>query len=125
MANPQRIYGADVISRIAYTQRETKGVEKLQEVLIAALNQLIMELCQAASVEREEILAMTIAANTVILHTLLGVSAASIAAAPFEPLFTEAKAINNIFFIPKCPLNNRQIIFAALLVKKMQTSHLH
>ncbi|NLL47444.1 MAG: DUF4445 domain-containing protein [Firmicutes bacterium] len=95
MANPQRIYGADVISRIAYTQREAKGVEKLQEVLIAALNQLIMELCQAASVEREEILAMTIAANTVILHTLLGVSAASIAAAPFEPVFTEAKELTS------------------------------
>lgn len=93
MANPQRAYGADVISRIAYTQENQGGVEELQEVLVQALNGIITDLCAMGKIEKDQIRAMTIAGNTVILHTLLGVSAVSIANAPFEPVFSDAKVL--------------------------------
>ncbi len=93
MANPQRVHGADVISRIAYTQEHPGGVEKLQEVIVRALNDIIIKLCDAGKIKKDDIKAMTIAGNTVILHTLLGVSAVSIANAPFEPVFSDAKTL--------------------------------
>lgn len=92
--NPQRVYGADVISRIAYTQANSDGVSKLQEVLVKSLNEIITQLVRTIEVDEDKILAMTIAGNTVILHTLLGVSAISIANAPFEPVFFNSKQLS-------------------------------
>jgi uncharacterized 2Fe-2S/4Fe-4S cluster protein (DUF4445 family) len=93
MANPQRVYGADVISRIAYTQENPGGVEELQKILVQALNGIITNLCDVGQIRKDNIKAMTIAGNTVILHTLLGVSAVSIANAPFEPIFSHGQTL--------------------------------
>ncbi|MCK9524902.1 MAG: ASKHA domain-containing protein [Limnochordia bacterium] len=93
LANPQRAYGADVISRIAYTQSHPEGVQRLQEVLVAALNSMITTLCEQAQVDKADVLALTTAGNTVMLHTLLGVNAVSIANAPFEPVFSDQKVL--------------------------------
>ena len=93
-ANPQRAYGADVISRIAYTQANPDGVEKLREVLVKVLNSMIVDLCQKSRRFRGDVHAMTIAGNTVMLHTLLGVSAVSIANAPFQPVFSDQRTLH-------------------------------
>lgn len=98
-ANPQRKYGADVISRIHYSETNPGGVKELQLCLQDGLNSIMEELCKKSGVGIDDIHLVAIAGNTVILHTLLGVPAIGIANAPFAPVFThgvmmEAKALH-------------------------------
>lgn len=90
LLNPQQRFGSDLISRINYSRTEPKGVAKLTRVLLAALNAGIDVLLTRHSLKRGQLLLAAIAGNTVMLHTLLAVSAQSIAIAPFTPVFTAA-----------------------------------
>jgi uncharacterized 2Fe-2S/4Fe-4S cluster protein (DUF4445 family) len=54
---------------------------------------MITTLCEQAQVDKADVLALTTAGNTVMLHTLLGVNAVSIANAPFEPVFSDQKVL--------------------------------
>ncbi len=92
--NPQKKYGADVISRIDYSQKNEKGRENLQQELINGLNKGIKIISQNNDIDINDIFSMTVAGNTIMLHTLLGVSSASIAKAPYIPLFTKSMNIN-------------------------------
>lgn len=86
--NPQKRFGADVISRINYTLKNAEGVEELQEVLVRGLNAGIKQLTRRNNLERDDIIQMTIVGNTIMLHTLLGISAETIAKSPYIPVFT-------------------------------------
>lgn len=88
-ANPQQKYGADVVTRINYTLEIKDGAKKMQQEITTALNQGIDHLLKKSGVERENIYQLTAAGNTVMLHFLLGVSAESIAKAPYVPVFRE------------------------------------
>lgn len=88
-ANPQQKYGADVVTRINYTLEAEKGREKMQKEIIKALNQGIDNLVKKSKVKRKDIYQLAAAGNTVMLHFLLGVSAESIAKAPYVPVFRE------------------------------------
>lgn len=90
LLNPQQRFGADLISRINYSRTEPKGVAKLTRVLLAALNAGIDVLLTRHSLKRGQLPLAAIAGNTIMLHTLLAVSAQSIAIAPFTPVFTAA-----------------------------------
>ncbi len=81
--NPQRAYGADVITRIDYCQKNS--VKELQAVLINEINRMISEF-DVGEVER-----MYVAANVTMLHTLFGVDPSSIGVAPYTPAFLESK----------------------------------
>lgn len=86
--NPQKQYGADVITRIQYASNTEDGLQHLQQAIVTAVNQLISRLCTDAGIRRDHIYEMTAAGNTTMLHLLLGVPCESIAAAPFIPGFT-------------------------------------
>ncbi|MDI3548386.1 MAG: hypothetical protein PWR10_2038 [Halanaerobiales bacterium] len=86
--NPQKRFGADVISRINYTLKNAEGVEELQEVLVRGLNAGIKQLTRRNNLERDDIIQMAIVGNTIMLHTLLGISAETIAKSPYIPVFT-------------------------------------
>lgn len=81
--NPQIIFGADVISRIMYTQDGLEKREKLQKEVIKGLNQLLLRVCRSARRERERIFEATVVGNTTMLHALLGLNALHIALAPY------------------------------------------
>ncbi len=87
--NPQKKFGADVISRINYAQKNDNGKENLKLELIKSLNKGIDKLAEKNSINKKDIFFMTIAGNTIMLHTLLGVDAETIAKAPYIPLFTD------------------------------------
>ncbi len=89
--NPQRRYGADVISRVAYTQSHSDGVDALQQTLVKAINQGVGQLVDQTAIHPLQISHMVLAGNTIMLHTLLGISAASIAHSPFTPTFTSGQ----------------------------------
>ncbi len=87
--NPQRRYGADVISRVNHTIQNKDGVTELQEVLLQGINEGIEELCSRQELKTDSIVQAVIVGNTIMLHTLLGVNADSIARIPYIPLFTD------------------------------------
>lgn len=88
-ANPQRRYGADVITRIDYAVNHEGGFRELQRILREALNDGIVTLAQQHCIDPARIYHAVFAGNTVMLHTLLGVNAAGIANAPYVPIFTD------------------------------------
>ncbi|WP_408954424.1 ASKHA domain-containing protein [Natroniella sp. ANB-PHB2] len=87
--NPQKIFGADVISRVNYTLGSQRKVEELQEVLIREFNDGILSLADKNEIETDDLLTVIFVGNTIMLHTLIGLSAESIAKAPYTPIFTE------------------------------------
>ncbi len=92
--NPQKTFGADVISRIKHTNDNDKGLEELHLLITGKLNDCIKELCQEAGISNKDVYAVTFAGNTTMIHFLLKVPAKNIAAAPFIPAVTSMLKIN-------------------------------
>lgn len=80
--NPQRMFGADVISRIDYCTKN--GAEKLQKVLLEAVEKMMQAIGMSAET-------LYIAGNTTMLHLFFGVDCASIGVAPYTPVFLETQ----------------------------------
>ena len=80
--NPQRMFGADVITRIDYCQKNS--VKELHNSLINEINRMIAEL--GVSVDT-----MYVSANVTMLHTFFGVDCTSIGIAPYTPAFLEGE----------------------------------
>ncbi|MCL2099967.1 MAG: ASKHA domain-containing protein, partial [Oscillospiraceae bacterium] len=83
--NPQRAYGADVISRINYTIENQNGLKELQKLILECLSGLIDRLCKKNNIPREEISDLVFAGNTVMQCITAGIDPKSIAFAPFTP----------------------------------------
>ncbi len=81
--NPQRVFAADVMSRIDYASKN--GTEKLQKVLINELNSMIEELCD------RRVDTMFVAGNTTMLHLFFGIDPSGMGYAPYESAFLDKK----------------------------------
>ena len=81
--NQQISYGDDVISRIIASTEMKGGLAKLHDAIVATINSLIEEICQAQQMRAEDILGAACAGNTVMTHFLLGMDAAAIRRAPY------------------------------------------
>ena len=81
--NAQRIYGADVISRIQASKGE--GLSKLQGAVTGQINGMLRELARKTG-RKEKIDLLAIAGNTVMSHLFTGLSPESIGVVPFRPL---------------------------------------
>ena len=80
--NPQRTYGADVISRIG---RAMEGAgPALAGCIRRAVAALLEEMCRAAGRETRELDGLVITGNTAMLHLLTGTDPSPLAAAPFQ-----------------------------------------
>lgn len=83
--NLQRVYGADVISRIkASCEGET---EALKESIRKQLARGILEL--AEGITEKELVGVTAAGNTTMVHLLMGYGCESLGVYPFTPVTTE------------------------------------
>lgn len=82
--NGQRIYGDDVISRIAYSTKPD-GMAKLQQAVVATMNEIIVEMTQRAQVPAGALSYVTIAANTTMIQLLLGIDPRYLRLAPYVP----------------------------------------
>ena len=87
--NPQKKYGADVISRINYTYNNENGIKEMQTAVIEALNKGIDTLATENNITKDDIYKMSFVGNTIMLHLLLGIDAISIAKSPYVPVFTD------------------------------------
>ena len=79
--NPQRSFGADVISRIEYCQKH--GVDELTHAIRAEVSRMIRELGAG------DLDTLYVAGNTTMLHIFAGVDPSSMGAAPYTPSFLD------------------------------------
>ena len=91
--NSQIAFGFDVMSRIAYTMENVDGLFKLQKSIVNTLNMLIDRLQADTGKRREDITEITVAANTVMCHILLGESVEGLGKYPFSPVFTNSRSV--------------------------------
>jgi len=83
--NGQISYGADVITRIAYSQK-SGGLKKLQQVVVATINGVIEELLTQSRLRPEDIGHMIVAGNTTMTQLFLGLDPKYIRLAPYTPV---------------------------------------
>lgn len=93
VVNPQTKYGADVISRINYAATTSGGLETLQKEILDAINLQLDHFIEVAEITRNELVKISIAGNTTMLHLLLGVDPLPIALAPFTPAFVDEQIL--------------------------------
>ena len=82
-ANPQRRFGADVITRIDYCTKNS--VDDLHTVLIDEINDMIKTVGCPEGVD------LYVSANVTMMHTFFGVDCSSIGFAPYTPAFLEGR----------------------------------
>lgn len=87
-SNMQRIYGADLISRVNYCLENPEGLEVLQRILINNLNMMLEEMLQQVKASAQNIYRLTVVGNPVMLHLLMGLNPSGFASAPYAGLFT-------------------------------------
>jgi len=83
--NGQISYGEDVITRIAYCQKPG-GLKKLQQVVVATMNEIIGELLTQSQVDVEHIGHLMVAGNTTMTQILLGLEPKYLRLAPYTPV---------------------------------------
>jgi uncharacterized 2Fe-2S/4Fe-4S cluster protein (DUF4445 family) len=83
--NGQISYGQDVITRIAYCQKPG-GLKKLQQVVVATMNEIIGELLTQSQVDIEHIGHLMVAGNTTMTQILLGLEPKYLRLAPYTPV---------------------------------------
>lgn len=88
MLNPQRKYGADVVSRCSYALEN--GKEALSEPIRAAVNTLMAELAESQGMARDHIVRIMIVGNTGMHHLFLELPTEKLVLAPYVPYQKEA-----------------------------------
>lgn len=88
MLNPQQNYGADVISRINHCIQHEGGLKTLHRELIQAMNHQIQVFLSENQLQEKDIVKVSFAGNTTMLHFLLKEDPGPIAFAPYTPRFT-------------------------------------
>jgi len=88
--NPQRSFGADVMSRIGAVINDADNLSVMQSVLLNDIRTMIGELSSALDTDQKP-KTMTVAGNTTMLHLFCGVSPAGMGAYPFTPEFLDSK----------------------------------
>lgn len=67
--NPQRVYGSDIVSRLAYCRVHENGLSVLNRLIIQCCNNIIAELCKTCEISTyNRIKKITVAGNTVMSH---------------------------------------------------------
>ena len=84
--NPQRVYGADVITRINYTIENPDGLNNLKNLILSLIFKLIKNLCDENNIAQNDIYNIVLTGNTVMQHIALGLPPKTIAFAPFTPV---------------------------------------
>ena len=81
--NSQAAFGADIINRIIWCTERDGGLGQLQGRIADDINQLVAEMAGKLGASLEDILFLTAAGNTTMMHLLLGVDPQWIRREPF------------------------------------------
>jgi uncharacterized 2Fe-2S/4Fe-4S cluster protein (DUF4445 family) len=89
--NPQTRFGDDVLSRILHAQT-ADGLQQLQQIVAAAVDEMIGALCGRAGVPRERIHEIAVAGNTAMQQLFRGVDSTALGKVPFMPASRQSVA---------------------------------
>jgi len=84
--NSQRMFGDEVTRRIIYA--EQNGVDKLREIIVGDINNLINILISRNNIRLNDILAVMCAGNTAMIHFLLELNPSYLRKEPYIPVCT-------------------------------------
>ncbi len=90
MLNPQIAYGEDLITRITYVKDNKGGLQKLNSIVVDALNKLILKLCAEAKIIPSQIFEISVVGNSVMHHLFLGLNPISIGLSPYVPVVQQS-----------------------------------
>jgi uncharacterized 2Fe-2S/4Fe-4S cluster protein (DUF4445 family) len=85
--NGQVIYGADVITRIALSQKPG-GLQRLQGAVTGTINSIIDKMLASSGVEREQISHVGVSGNTTMTQIFMGIDPRYIRLTPYTPAAT-------------------------------------
>jgi uncharacterized 2Fe-2S/4Fe-4S cluster protein (DUF4445 family) len=89
LMNPQIRFGEDLMSRVSYLMMHPGGEGEMTQVIRQAVNQLIEQVTAEISATAEDVLELSVVANPIMHHLLLGISPVELGGAPFA-LATDA-----------------------------------
>ncbi|WP_243370915.1 ASKHA domain-containing protein [Geotalea sp. SG265] len=84
--NPQRSYGADVVTRLAAALRSPDAAGSMRSLANGELDSMAAELADTAGVAPDALISAAVAGNSVMEHLLLGLPVNSLAYPPYRPL---------------------------------------
>ena len=90
LMNPQISHGEDVVSRIYAAGSSVESADKLQSLLVEALNETLKSLCAEAGVDRRGVVDAVIVGNTAIHHLFLKLPVKQLGFAPYVPALRSA-----------------------------------
>ena len=90
MMNPQIRFGEDLMSRVSYVMLNQDGEKELTKSVREALNQLSLEVCEQAGIQKEEVMEMVMVGNPVMHHLVHGINPVELGGAPFALATDEA-----------------------------------
>ena len=82
--NPQIRFGEDLMSRVSFAMMNSNGAYQMTESIRGAINDLLHELTEESNVPLTSILEISIVANPVMHHILLGIDPCELGGAPFS-----------------------------------------
>ncbi|GFE62727.1 ASKHA domain-containing protein [Geobacter sp. AOG2] len=91
--NPQRRFGADVVSRLDAAVHSEEAQQEMAALIRTELLRLAHELCAESGVPWGGVKQAAIAGNPAMQHLLLGLPVKSLAFPPYRPLFTGGKPV--------------------------------
>jgi uncharacterized 2Fe-2S/4Fe-4S cluster protein (DUF4445 family) len=86
--NPQKAFGADVISRIDSCIQSEENLIRQKNLITDGINRSIETLYNKNGLEKEDIYTVSVAGNTTMMHLFMGISPVNIAFSPFIPVTT-------------------------------------
>lgn len=81
--NPQGQFGADVISRISYSENNG-GLQRLHQIIIECINKLIIQTTERSDIKPRDIYEIVAAGNTTMNHLFLRYPVIQLGRAPYE-----------------------------------------
>jgi len=86
--NPQRQFGADVISRIQFCRENPGGIFQLWHVLMEELSQMVREVSRKAGVKLSDISEAIVVGNPTMQHLFLCIDPCYIGESPYAPVIS-------------------------------------
>lgn len=86
--NPQISVGPDILTRIHFAS-QNRGLEKLNELIIRALNRTVAAMCSEKGVQPEDVHWMSVAGNTTMTHLFMGLDPGRLIKEPYIPVINK------------------------------------
>jgi uncharacterized 2Fe-2S/4Fe-4S cluster protein (DUF4445 family) len=90
VANPQIVYGEDVMARLAYAVKGEAQAQRLQVAASEAVDRLVASLCTSVGRDPAAVSELVLVGNTAMHHLFLGLPVAQLGLAPYVPAVNAA-----------------------------------